>query len=82
MTTAVANGLKARNISVREVVISPQQSLAEARKTIVDAGAARALLITLQEWKTDTYVATRLLYNVRALVPRAYGESSDYQNPE
>ena len=82
MTTTIANGLKARNISVREVVISPQQSLAEARKTIVDAGAARALLITLQEWKTDTYVATRLLYNVRALVPRAYGESSDYQNPE
>lgn len=74
MSTAVTNGLKARNISVREVAISPKLSPVEARKAMAASGAARALLIELQEWKTDTYVATRLLYRVRAFVLGADGK--------
>ena len=62
MTTAVVNGLKARNIKAEAVTIAPAQ------------GPAEALLITLQEWKSDTYVATRLLYELRAQIFGADGK--------
>tara|TARA_R110002126_G_scaffold20441_17_gene75631 strand:- start:2721 stop:3344 length:624 start_codon:yes stop_codon:yes gene_type:complete len=74
MTTAVVNGLKARNIKAEAVTIAPAQGPAEARRTITGTGAARALLITLQEWKSDTYVATRLLYELRAQIFGADGK--------
>lgn len=68
MTTAIVNGLKASNIAVRRVDIPARRSRSQARAAVLAAGAARALLITLQEWKTDTYVNSRLLYDVRAQV--------------
>ena len=66
MTTAIVGGLKARNIRAQPVAVPPGHTPAQTKEALMGSGAARALLITLQEWKTDTFVATRLLYNFRA----------------
>ena len=41
---------------------------AEARQRVIGAGADRALLLTLQEWKSDTAVRVGLSYDVTMTV--------------
>lgn len=74
MTTAVVNGLKSSGVKARRVDIPATTPPPQALKAILNAGAARALLITLLEWKTDTFYITRLRYSVRAQIFDAGGK--------
>ena len=60
MMTAIAAGLEARKIKVRQVTLSAKDKPSLARSRLI--GTERALLIELLEWKADTYIGTRLLY--------------------
>ena len=64
MTTALVNTLAKRGFRAQPVVIAPSVTPAEARQQVIAAGADRALLLTLREWKSDTAIRVGLSYDV------------------
>jgi hypothetical protein len=66
--TTIAQVLKRNGISVKEIAIKPTESGSEARQALVTLGQARSLLLTLTEWKSDTFMVTLLHYDIRLVV--------------
>jgi hypothetical protein len=66
--TTIAQVFKRNGVSVKEIEIKPTESGSEARQALVTLGQARSLLLTLTEWKSDTYMSTSLLYDIRLVV--------------
>ena len=70
----IAQILKRNGIAVKEIAIRPTQSGVAARQVLATTGQARSLLLTLVEWKSDTYMNTALIYDVRLVVFDATGK--------
>ena len=68
MTTALVNTLAKKGFRAQPVVVAHSVTPAEARQRVIGAGADRALLLTLQEWKSDTAVRVGLSYDVTMTV--------------
>jgi hypothetical protein len=66
--TTIAQVFKRNGVSVKEIAIRPTESGSEARQALVKLGQARSLLLTLTEWKSDTYMVTLLHYDIRLAV--------------
>lgn len=64
MREALLSGLRAKNVTVKPVVVNPGDGGERAQRILAEAGARRSVLITLNEWKTDTYINTDLHYDV------------------
>ncbi len=64
MSTALVNTLAKRGFRAQPVVVPPSTTPADARQRAIAAGADRALLLTLQEWKSDTAVRVGLSYDL------------------
>jgi hypothetical protein len=64
----IAQVFKRNGASVKEIEIKPTESGSEARQALVKLGQARSLLLTLTEWKSDTYMVTLLHYDIRLAV--------------
>ncbi len=65
---AVVAALKTKGVDATEVPIAPGQGVTDSHRALLDVGRDRALLLTIREWKSDTYVATALLYDLNATV--------------
>jgi hypothetical protein len=64
MTQALTNSLRARGFRPVVVIVTASMSPAQVQERLAQAGGDRALLLTLREWKSDTYVGTGLFYDV------------------
>jgi ABC-type glycerol-3-phosphate transport system substrate-binding protein len=71
--TIVANFQK-KGIDAKEVWVVPTDDEQTALETLIAANKSRSILITLREWKADTYAATRLIYDIAVKVFSGSGE--------
>jgi len=68
MTTALVNTLAKKGFRAQPVIVAHSVAAADARQQAVRAGADRAVVLTLQEWKSDTAMRVRLLYDMTMTV--------------
>jgi hypothetical protein len=68
MTTALINTLAKKGFRAQPVVVSHSLTAADARQQAVRVGADRALVLTLQEWKSDTALRVGLAYDMTMTV--------------
>jgi hypothetical protein len=61
---SIAASFKNKGVQVTTVELKPALSMTAANEALVQAGKDRALLITLSEWKSDTFMNTALIYDV------------------
>jgi hypothetical protein len=68
MTQSLVNSLLRKGFKAVAISVAP----ADDRQIVIDklkaTGAERFLLLTLTEWKSDTYQNTALIYDVRATI--------------
>ncbi|MBI3505298.1 MAG: hypothetical protein HY059_10675 [Proteobacteria bacterium] len=67
-STAVVTALKGKGVDTAEVPVPPGQLLSQTHQALLNVGRDRSLLIGIREWKSDTYMATVLLYDLNAMV--------------
>ncbi len=63
-TASIVASLKAGGATAMAVTVSPQDSGETARKILLAAKAERYVLVTLNEWKADTFWNTVLHYDI------------------
>jgi hypothetical protein len=61
---AIAASLSRRGYKATTVAVAPSTGGADARSLAAQAGAERVALVSIHEWKSDTYQNTALLYEV------------------
>jgi hypothetical protein len=64
MTQAIANSLSQKGFRSIPVAVAAPETAGTVREKLALAGGERAVLLTLREWKSDTYVNTTILYDV------------------
>jgi hypothetical protein len=78
-TKAIQRALTNKNFAVTTVRLAPNLTEAEAIKRLT-LTAQKSIFVTIKEWKADTYMNTRLLYDVTVRVldgsGKVLGESS------
>ena len=74
MRTVIAASLKRGGATVIEVELKPSGGAANARQAMLNVGADKAVLMSLREWKSDTYTNTALHYDVLLTVLAANGD--------
>jgi hypothetical protein len=65
---SVATSFKNKGVQVAPITVRPRQPPADVVQALIQAGKDRALLITLNEWKSDTFMNTALIYDATAQV--------------
>jgi hypothetical protein len=68
IAVALAQSLKFNRIEATPVAVPPKASKDQAFKAVLDAGKARAVLLTIDEWRTDSMVNTDVHYGLRVEV--------------
>lgn len=63
-TASIVASLRAGGATAMAVIVSPQDSGETARKILLATKAGRYILVTLNEWKADTYMNTALHYDI------------------
>lgn len=71
----VVEAFKRSGVSVKDVSLKPGQKPSDALQALITVGQQRSLLLTLREWKSDTYMNTSLIYNVHLAVLDASGKA-------
>ena len=61
---AIVAALEAGGTAVQNVSVLPEESDAAADKNLLTTKTKRGVLVTIRDWKTDTYVNTKLIYDV------------------
>jgi hypothetical protein len=64
MTQALANSLRRKGFQAVSIVLAASDSADRVRDKLRQTGAPRAVVLTLREWKSDTYTNTALVYDV------------------
>src|SRR5919201_2214627 len=64
MTTALVNTLAKKGFRAQPVIVAHSVAAADAREQAARAGADRALVLTLQEWKSDSVMRVALAYDM------------------
>ena len=64
MTISIVDSMKKKDVNAVVVVVPPSASEATARRKLLAVDADRYVLLVLQEWKSDTYIRTALIYNL------------------
>lgn len=75
MRDGVVKALRGKGVTVSAVTISPRDTPSGVRKALSDTGANKSLLVTLREWKSDTYMSTALHFDVTLAVLDRKGET-------
>jgi len=68
MTTALATTLAKKGFRTQPVIVAHSVAADAARQQALRAGADRAVVLTMREWKSDTAMRVRLLYDVTLTV--------------
>src|SRR3546814_3451094 len=63
-TASIVAALQRDGIAAVAVPIAPNTGETEARRALLASGADRCTLLTIREWKSDTYVNTGLSYDM------------------
>lgn len=66
-TKAIQRSLASKNVAVTTIRLAPDLSEVEAVERLT-LTAQKSILVTIKEWKADTYMNTRLLYDVTVKV--------------
>jgi hypothetical protein len=74
MTQALTNSLSRKGFQVLPIVVAASDSVDRVRDKLAQSGAPRAVLLTLREWKSDTYANTALMYDVTLRVVDRSGQ--------
>jgi hypothetical protein len=64
----IGRGLAARGFRVTNLAVAPMAPPAQIVATASRSGTARVLVVQLGDWKSDTYMGTKLEYDVTARV--------------
>lgn len=64
MTQALANSLKQKGFQPVPITVAHSDNPDRALEKLAQSGAPRGLLLTLREWKSDTFNNTSLIYDV------------------
>ena len=64
MTTALVNTLAKKGFRAQPVIVAHSVAATDARQQAARAGAERALVLTLQEWKSDSVMRVALAYDM------------------
>jgi hypothetical protein len=64
MTNSILSSLAAKGFRATAVIVTPEASEKVALEKLQETGAERLLLLTLLEWKSDTFEGTALIYDV------------------
>jgi hypothetical protein len=75
MRDALVKSMKSKGISVTPVTISHSETGSRVKQTLSATKARRSVLVTLNEWKSDTMMNTSLYYDVGLLVMDERGNS-------
>jgi hypothetical protein len=67
-TNVIGHGLAARGFRVTNLPVVPMAPPAQIVAVAARSGAARVLVVQLGDWKSDTYMGTKLVYDVTARV--------------
>jgi hypothetical protein len=70
----IADIFRRNGVNVKEITIRPASTGVQARDAVISAGQGRSLLLSLAEWKSDTYMNTALIYDVRLVVLDSAGK--------
>lgn len=68
MTTAIVAAMAQRGFQPVPIFVVPAADAAQVRQALFKDGGARALLLTLREWKSDTFMNVGLPYDVTLVV--------------
>jgi hypothetical protein len=68
MTTAIVAAMAGRGFQPVPVLIAPSADAAQVRQALFTDGADRALLLTLREWKSDTFMNVGLPHDITLVV--------------
>jgi len=68
MREVIEKAFVKRGMQVSAVTIPPSQDARRAASTIAAAAGRRKVLVTLEEWKSDTMIRTELLFDVTLVV--------------
>ncbi len=71
---AIVSLLKRSGATVTEVEFKPSASGVDVRQFLTQTGADKSVLLTLREWKSDTYMSTALHYDIELIV---FGSKND-----
>ena len=74
MTQALANSLKQKGFQAVPIIVAHSENPDRVRERLAQSGAPRGLLLTLREWKSDTFSNTSLVYDVTLRVLDASGQ--------
>ncbi len=70
---SIVSALKADDVTATAITVLPQDSETKVRSALLAANTKRFVLITLYEWKSDTYTNTALHFDVLLRVLDASG---------
>jgi hypothetical protein len=73
LSAVVANSLKGSGFEVTSVEMIASDNNARVKEKLIAVGKEKILLLTVTEWKTDTYMNVKLIYNLAATVLDAKG---------
>jgi hypothetical protein len=74
MTESLARSLAAAGFEAVPVVLAPSDDAAKAKEALLRGSPRRGVLLVLNEWKTDTYMNTDVIYDVALSVYAGSGE--------
>jgi hypothetical protein len=64
VTQVICNALQKKGCQCVPVIVAANNSPDEVQRQLRDTTGNVAVLLTLHEWKSDTYVGTALIYNI------------------
>jgi len=70
----IAAALRGSGATVKIVKLSPKTHRTEVIRAMTGAGTDQSLLLSMREWKTDTYGATGLAYDLELEALNAQGQ--------
>lgn len=72
-SASIVSGFTAGNVKAKAVQLSPQDKEPSARAALLAAKANRYVMLTINEWKSDTYANTKIVYDILLRVFDASG---------
>lgn len=74
MRDAIVKAMRAKGLSVTPIAISPRDETSKAKSALISTNAKKLVLVTINEWKSDTMMGTELIYDVTLAVLDGKGD--------
>ena len=74
MRDAIVKSMQNKGLTVTPIAISPRDSASQAKSALMSTNAKKLVLVTINEWKSDTMMGTELIYDVTLAVLDGKGD--------